>query len=94
VHAYMWFLIAGKQISQAKNYVNQSYDHGATARGRITSRRVDQKDEKDSTFVDRKSSQRIYCLIQRKISHSSRVPNRDPELHRPIYNFRFPVIWE
>ena len=24
VHAYMWFLIAGEQISQAKNHVNQS----------------------------------------------------------------------
>ena len=24
VHAYMWFLIAGKQITQAKNHVNQS----------------------------------------------------------------------
>jgi hypothetical protein len=50
---------------------------------------VDQKDEKDSTFVNRKSSQRVYCRIQRKISHSSRLPKRDPELHRPIYNFRF-----
>jgi hypothetical protein len=50
---------------------------------------VNQKDEQDSTFVNRKSSQRIYCLIQRKISHSSRLPKRDPELHRTIYNFRF-----
>jgi len=24
VHAYMWFLIAGEQITQAKNHVNQS----------------------------------------------------------------------
>ena len=24
VHAYMWFLIAGEQISQAKNHLNQS----------------------------------------------------------------------
>src|SRR5271157_335856 len=24
VHAYMWFLIAGEQINQAKNYLNQS----------------------------------------------------------------------
>jgi len=24
VHAYMWFLIAGKQITQAKNHLNQS----------------------------------------------------------------------
>jgi len=38
------------------------YRHGATARGRTTSRRVDQKDEKDSTFVDRKSSQHVYGL--------------------------------
>ena len=27
---------------------------------------MDQKDEKDSTLVDRQSSQRIYRLIQRK----------------------------
>jgi hypothetical protein len=24
VHAYLWFLIAGEQITQAKNHVNQS----------------------------------------------------------------------
>jgi phosphotransacetylase len=24
VHAYMWFLIAGEQITQAKNHLNQS----------------------------------------------------------------------
>ena len=24
MHAYMWFLIAGEQITQAKNHINQS----------------------------------------------------------------------
>src|SRR5580658_4802375 len=50
-------------------------DHWAIARSRTKSRRVDKKDEKDPTLVDRRSSRtptherekdRIYRLIERK----------------------------
>ena len=88
VHAYMWFLIAGEQITQAKNHVNQSMTMEPLLEAEPRAAEWIRKKRK-STLIDRKSSQRIYCLIQRKISHSSRVPNRDPELNRPIYNFRF-----
>jgi hypothetical protein len=58
------FLIASEQITQAKNHPHRRWvdDHGATPWGRTKSSRVDEKDEKDSTFVNRKSSQRIYRL--------------------------------
>jgi hypothetical protein len=39
------------------------HDHGATSRSRTKSRRVDEKEQEDSTLVDRKSSQRIDRLI-------------------------------
>jgi hypothetical protein len=66
VHAYMWFLIAWRTDQRVQKPCQPVHDHGATARSRTTSCRVDQKDEKDSTLVDRKSSQRIYRLIWRK----------------------------
>jgi hypothetical protein len=40
----VWFLIAGEQISQAKKSPQPVHDDEATARGRTTSRQVDQKD--------------------------------------------------
>jgi hypothetical protein len=49
VHAYMWFLIAGEQITQAKNHAEPVDDHGATARSQAKSRRMDEKDQKDCT---------------------------------------------
>jgi hypothetical protein len=62
VHAYMWFLIAGEQITQAKNHLNQSMTMEQLLEAE--QRRVDQKDEKDSPLlVDRKSPQRIDRLI-------------------------------
>jgi hypothetical protein len=61
-HAYMWFLIAGEQITQAKNHLNQSMTMEQLLEAE--QRRVDQKDEKDSPLlVDRKSPQRIDRLI-------------------------------
>jgi hypothetical protein len=32
LHAYMWFLIAGEQITQAKNHLNQSMTMGNCSR--------------------------------------------------------------
>ena len=62
----MWFLIAGKPITLAKNQVNQSMTMEQLLEAEPRCCRVDQKDEKDSTIVNRKSSQRIDRLIQRK----------------------------
>ena len=46
VHAKMWFLIAGEQITQAKYHLNQSMTMEQLLEAEP--RRVDQKDEKDS----------------------------------------------
>jgi hypothetical protein len=52
-------------------------DHGATARGRTKSRRLDAKDEKISAVLDRKSSQRIDRLIFKgRPLNSGGLPNR------------------
>ena len=45
-HAYMWFLIASEQITQAKNHLNRSMTMEQLLEAE--QRRVDQKDEKDS----------------------------------------------
>ena len=47
VHAYMWFLITGEQITQAKNHLNQSMTMEQLLEAEQTNRRVDQKDEKN-----------------------------------------------
>jgi hypothetical protein len=80
VHAYMWFLIASEQITRAKNNINKSMTMEQLLEAEA-SRRVDEKKQEDSAFVDRKSSQRLQRLISKgRIAHRSRPRKRIPDL--------------
>ena len=52
----MWFLIAGEQIAQAKNHVNQSMPMEQLLEAEQRAAEWIRKIEKDSTFVNWKSS--------------------------------------
>ncbi len=47
------------------------------------SRRADEKEQEDSRFVNRKSSQRIYCLIWGKDLALKRATEAEPARHPP-----------
>jgi hypothetical protein len=56
------FPIASEQITQAKNHLHQSMTMEQLLEAEQKASRVDEKDEKDFTFVNRISSQRMYRL--------------------------------